>query len=267
MRIWHQSFTVLDDVPKYRDVLRRHMSKLARPDVEIDYHGMKPGTYPSDYPGTHIGYNYLSGLHKEQFVQAALAAQDQGYDAFMIATLPDTGFEEIRALVDIPVLPLGQTSVLAAAAFGDCVGIVNFIGALEPQLRRNMRNYGLDRILGPIAQVDAQFTDVMSAYANPQPLIDAFTVAARKVIEQGAKVIVPGEAPLNVFLADQGISRIDDVPVIDSIGTTLLAAQTRADQYRSTGLKPARSGFYFEQPPRELLDAARSWYGISGNLA
>ena len=31
MRIWHQSFTVLDDVPHYRDALVRHMNGVASP--------------------------------------------------------------------------------------------------------------------------------------------------------------------------------------------------------------------------------------------
>ena len=149
MRIWHQSFTVLDDVPHYRDALARHLASQAAPSTKVDLHGMRPGTYPSDYPGTHIGYAYLSGLHREQFVQAALRAQDEGYDAFLIATIPDTGFEEVRTLVDLPVVTFGQTSVLMAAQLGDCVGIVNFIAALEPQLRRNFRNYRLDGLVGP----------------------------------------------------------------------------------------------------------------------
>lgn len=266
LRIWHQSFTVLEDVPHYRDALRRHMGGVAGEGVTIDFHGMQPGTYPSVYPGTHIGYGYLSGLHKEQFVSAALRAQDEGYDAFLIATIPDTGYEEIRSLVDIPVIALGQTSVLMAAQLGDCVGIVNFIAALEPQLRRNMRNYGLDRLVGPITQVAAEFTDVMAAYDSPAGLVQAFEAAARRVIAQGANVIVPGEGPLNVFLADQGISRVDDVPVIDSLGTVLAVAELRAAQYRRSGLKPARSGFHYAQPPRPLLDAARQWYGISEAL-
>jgi allantoin racemase len=267
MRIWHQSFTVLDDVPHYRDALKRHMTSVAAPGTEITFHGMKRGTYPSSYPGTHIGYTYLSGLHKEQFVQAALQAQDEGYDAYLIATIPDTGFEEVRSLVDIPVIGFGQTSVLMAATLGDKVGIVNFISALEPQIRRNMRNYGLDQLVGPITQVAAEFNDMMAAYANPGPLVEAFSEAARRVIAQGANVIVPGEGPLNVFLADQGVSRVDEVPVIDSLGTALKVAELRASQYRATGLKPSRQGFFHEQPPRALLDAARGFYGIPGSLA
>lgn len=263
MRIWHQSFTVLDDVPHYRDALARHLQRVAAPGTRVDLHGMRPGTYPSDYPGTHIKYAYLSGLHKEQFVHAALQAQDEGYDAFLIATIPDTAYEECRSLVDLPVVTLGQTSVLTAAMLGSRIGIVNFIGALAPQLRRNLRTYGLDGLVGPIVQVDAEFTDVMSAYARPEGLLEAFRSAARTAISEGADVIVPGEGPLNVFLADQGLSRVDDVPVLDSLGTCLQVAEMRARQYRTSGLVPARTGFHHEQPPRALVDRAREFYGTS----
>lgn len=266
MRIWHQSFTVLEDVPGYAAALQRHMRSQALPDTEIVLHGMKPGTYPSDYPGTHIGYAYLAGLHREQFVDAALKAQDQGYEAFIIATLPDTAYEEVRTVVDIPVVTFGQTSVLMAAQLGECVGIVNFIAALVPQVRRNLRNYRLDSLVGPILQVEAEFHDVMAAYAEPQALVDAFARAARKAIQAGAQVIVPGEGPLNVFLADQGISRIDDVPVMDSIGSLVRIAELRAAQH-ANGLYPSRLGFYQAQPPRDVLDAARNFYGTPDALA
>jgi Asp/Glu/hydantoin racemase len=266
MRIWHQSFTVLDDVPHYRDALARHLTSVAAPATEVHLHGMKPGTYPSDYPGTHIKYAYLSGLHKEQFVHAALRAEDEGYDAFLIATIPDTAYEEVRSLVDIPVVTFGQTSVLMASMLGSRVGIVNFIAELEPQLRRNLRTYGLDGIVGPIRQVGAEFTDVMAAYAAPRALLDAFRAAAREAIADGATVIVPGEGPLNVFLADQGVSRVDDVPVIDSLGTCLQVAELRARQYRATGLVASRVGFHGEQPPRDLVDRARAFYGTSNSL-
>lgn len=260
MRIWHQSLTVLDDVPHYRDALRSHLNAVASSGTTVELHGMRPGTYPSDYPGTHIRYAYLYGLHREQFVEAALRAQDEGYDAFLIATLPDIGFEEIRTLVDIPVIAYGQTSLAIGATLGDCVGIVNFIAALEPQVRRNARDYGFEGLLGPITQVDAVFSDVMAAYEDPRPLIETFTVAARRAIAAGATVIVPGEGPLNVFAVRHGVSRIDDVPVLDSLGTCLGVAELRARQHATNGLRPSRNGFLYAAPPRHVVDAARRFY-------
>lgn len=264
MRIWHQSFTVLDDVPHYRDALARHLGSVALPGTEITFRGMAPGTYPSDYPGVHIGYSYLAGLHKEQFVRAAQQAQEEGYDAFLIGTIPDTGFEECRAVVDIPVVAFGNTSMAYAATIGSRIGIVHFIPELRDQIARNVRVYGFGDIVGPIVQVDAGFRDIMSAYAEPAGLIGAFERAAREAIAAGANIIVPGEGPLNIFLADQGISRVDDVPVLDSLGTCLSVAEARGEQYRRTGLRPARQGFHFAQAPAEAIDQTRAFYrGLS----
>jgi len=260
MRVWHQSFTVLEDVPHYAAAIERHLARVASPGTTVDYHGMAPGTYPSDYPGVHIGYAYLAGLHKEQFVRAAQQAQAEGYDAFMIATIPDTAFEECRSVVDIPVVAFGNSSVAFAATLGSRVAIVHFIGGLRDQIRRNMRSYGFSDLVGPVVQVDARFHDIMAAYAEPTGLLDAFREAARTAIADGADVIVPGEGPLNVFLADQGVVEVDGVPVVDSLGVLLQMAEIRGATYCRTGLTPSRAGFFHAQPPAEAIDAARAFY-------
>jgi Asp/Glu/hydantoin racemase len=230
----------------------------------VDLHGMAAGTYPSDYPGVHIGYAYLAGLHKEQFVRAAQQAQAEGYDAMMIATIPDTAFEECRSVVDMPVVAFGNTSVAFASTLGSRVGIVHFIGGLRDQIRRNMRSYGFGDLVGPVVQVDARFHDIMAAYAEPAGLLEAFRTAARTAIADGADVLVPGEGPLNVFLADQGLVEVDGVPVVDSLGVLLQIAEVRAESYRRTGLTPSRSGFFHAQPPAEAIEATRAFYRTYG---
>lgn len=260
MRIWYQSFTVLEDVGPYATALREHLTARAAEGTEIDFHGMRPGTYPSAYPGTHISYSYLAGLHKEQFVAAALRAEREGYDAMLIATIPDTGFEECRALVDIPVVAFGNASVAFAATLAPKVGIVNFIDALRTQLRRNMLLYGFADLVGPIVALGRGFDDVVNGFAEPEPLIEAFTAAARTAIADGAQAIIPGEGPLNVFLASHGVSRVDDVPVIDSLGAGLALTETRARMYADSGLRPSRNGFYFAKPPDEVVESARTQY-------
>ena len=59
---------------------------------------------------------------------------------------------------------------------------------------------------------------------------------------------------------------VDDVPVLDSLGTCVRVAELRASQHRATGLHPARVGFYGAQPPRALVDAARDFYGVPKEL-
>lgn len=261
VRIWHQSFTVLDDVGGYRDALADHVAKVARPGTTVDLHGMAPGTYPTDYPGTHIRYLHLQQLLREQFVRAAVTAEEQGYDAFFIATIPDVGFEEIRTLVDIPVVAYGQASLLVGATLGNRVGIVNFIDDLQPQLRRNAEAYGLGGLLGPIVSIDLPFGGILDGYRDAGPVVDAFTAAARRAIQAGAEVVVPGEGPLNILLARNGVASVDDVPVVDSLAAGVKLCEARVDLRRSSGLGPSRHGLFHARPPAELVAAAQTFAG------
>jgi allantoin racemase len=260
IRIWHQSFTVLEDLPDYAKTLARHAARVVRPDTEVVLHGMRPGTYPSDYPGDHIRYSYLQRRHAQQFIDAALRAQDEGYDAFFISTIPDVAFEDIRTLLDIPVVAFGQSSLLVAAMLAPKAGVINFIEALGPQLRRNAETYGLGDLLGPVIQLEAEFHDVAAGYREPEPLLEAFRRAARKAIAAGAHALIPGEAPLNVFLADKGIREVDGIPVIDSLGAGLALAELRVTLARTTGLGPARGGLYYDRPSDELVAAVHDFY-------
>lgn len=260
VRIWHQSLTVLEDLAPYEETLRRHAERVLRPGSSLVLHGMLPGTYPSDYPGEHIRYSYLLDLHGQQFVRAALQAEDEGFDAFFIATIPDVAFEHIRSLVDIPVVAYGQASLLSAAMLGNRVGIINFIEPLADRIRRNTAAYGLAGLLGPIVQLEAQFHDITAGYAEPEPLITAFHRAAERAVADGANVIVPGEAPLNVFLADHDVRRIGNVPIVDSVASGLKFCELSVDLRRAGGPEPSRAGFYYEQPPRDVVAAVHRFY-------
>ena len=75
MRIWHQSFIVLDDVPAYTDRVRRHLDRVKRPDTVVDLHGLLPQTYPTNYPGVDFGYSFLFGMHSLQWPANAAHAR------------------------------------------------------------------------------------------------------------------------------------------------------------------------------------------------
>lgn len=80
MRIWHQSFTVLEDLPAYTKALKTEIARVCRPDTEVVMHGQIPGTYSSRYPGNDLGHSFIYRLHELQWVAAALEAEKQGFD-------------------------------------------------------------------------------------------------------------------------------------------------------------------------------------------
>lgn len=265
MKIWHQSLTTIDRVPAYRNTIIKHIQKVARPGVEVVLHGMDEETYPTHYPSHFITHSYLQDLHREQFVRAALIAEKAGYDAMFIATIPDVGLFEARTLVDIPVIGYGQASFHVASMLGDRIGVVNFITPLADKIRQNAERYGLANKLGPIVPFEVGFDGILAGFENPDPVIAAFEKAAKKAIDNGADVIVPGEGPMNIFLATHGISRIDDVPIVDSFAAGIKMCEALSDLRTKSGVSITRKGFYYEKPPKEAVERLREMYGNDPN--
>lgn len=262
IRIWHQSFTVLSDLVAYDEALREHFRRVARPDTVIDMHGMREGTYRTNYPGDdikHVGFQYL---HSLQFLQGALLAERQGYDAYALSTLPEPGLREIRALVNIPVVGYGECAARAAVDDGRKFGALAFIPELAELYRDNVRRHGLGCRLVASCDVGFRFTDVLAGFDAPGPLIDRFRERARALIARGAEAIVPGEAPLNVLLAMNGIRDVDGVPVIDSLGAWVRCAEAAVDARRA-GQESGGTGYFGAVPDAARRDEILDFYGLN----
>lgn len=262
VRIWHQSFTVLQDLGAYDAALRAHFERVARPGTEIVMHGMVPGTYQTNYPGNDIRHAVLQHLHSMQFLRAGLQAEDDGFDAFAISTLPDPALRAIRSVLRIPVVGYGESAMLTSCLLGARFAIVVFIDELADLLRDNARQYGLEGRLVGVSDVGFRFTDVLAGFADPQPLIERFVASARAQIARGAEVIIPGEAPLCVLLATQGVAQVDGVPVLDSLACWVKQAEMLVDLRRGSGIERCQRGYFNEPPSRERVREVMRFYGL-----
>ncbi len=262
IRIWHQSFTVLEDLNVYDAALKAHFKRMARPDTEIVLHGLASGTYRSNYPGNDIRHVGFQHLHSMQFLKNGVQAETEGFDVYAISTLPDPALRAIRSLLTIPVVGYGESAMLTSCLFGSRFGILCFISELTDLLRDNARQYGLDGRLVDVRDVGFRFADVLAGFSSPAPLIERFIVAARALIARGAEVIIPGEAPLCVLLADHGVSQIDGIPVLDSLACWIKQAELLVDMKRNSGIERCQKGYFHEPPPRERLREVMDFYGL-----
>lgn len=260
MRIWHQSFTVLENLPAYAAALDAHFKAVARPDTEVVLHGMHRDTYMTDYPGSDIRYAYLQSLHAQQFVWKGIQAEETGFDVYAILSLCDPMMTETRAVIDIPVVGYGESSMLTATMLGEKFGVLMFIPELLVQFSRKVDAAGLSLRYAGARHVGFAFSDVQQAFANPGPVIERFHEAARELIRDGAQVIIPGEAPMCVLLARNGITRVDGVPVLDGLAAAIKAAESMVDLRRATGLAGARAGHYSDKPPRQRVKEMLKFY-------
>ena len=104
---------------------------------------------------------------------------------------------------------------------------------------------------------------MLAGYSDPGPLIERFQEAARTMIRNtGADVLIGGSMPLSVLLASHGISRVDDVPVVDGLAATIKMAEMMVDLKKSSGLSVSRHGWFNAAPRAERVAEVMQFYNI-----
>lgn len=268
MRIWHQSFTVLQDIPGYSDALAERIKHVVRPDTEVVLHGQIPGTYSSDYPGTDIEYGVLFWMHGLQWLAAAREAEAQGYDAMVLATIPSPMVTEIRSLVDIPVVGYGDGAMNLAGLYGRRAGLLLFDTNRSESWDEVVHQWGLSERFCGVIESGVSFRDVLGAHANPARRDEVVgrivEAAARFVKEKKVDVLLAGQMPMNLLLAQAGVTEIAGATVMDGIATCFKLAETMVDLQRVSGMRASRRGYYHAQPAPKRVDQVMQFYGLEG---
>jgi Asp/Glu/hydantoin racemase len=268
MRIWHQSFTVLQDLPAYVDVLKERIGAVVRPDTEVILHGQIPGTYSSDYPGTDLAYGVLYWMHGLQWLAAAREAEKQGFDAMVLASIAGPMAQEIRTIVDIPVVGYGEAAFNLAGLYGRRAGMLFFIKERLDFWPEQLKAWGLGERFAGIEHAGVTFHDVLAGHVDPSKrdgVVARIVEQGEKLVrETGADVIVPGELPLNLLLTGAGVQTIAGATVIDGIATVFKSAELLVDLRRVSGMKPSRHGFYHAAPDLRRFEQVLEFYGVQG---
>jgi len=115
-RIWYQSFVHPIEQKPYIERLQAYLDEAASPGMTFEVHGLDP-------PDRH--FHPLTEFRcAAQTIRNALEAERAGYDAFVIGHFQEPGLLEVRGAVDIPVIGLGEASMLAALSMGRRLGLV-----------------------------------------------------------------------------------------------------------------------------------------------
>lgn len=244
-------------VPAYGEALERHLRVISGPNTTVDVHGVAPGTYTPGHTAADIARSpYLMSLHVHQILDAARDAVRDGYDAMAITILQDPGLREARSLVDIPIVGYGEVATHVACMLGRRFSVVLFNPELRDLIEEEVVRLGLAGRAAPHVLVEADYGDVVEAFARPGRLVDAFTAAARQALAGGADVLIPGQTLMAEVLWQNGVHRIDDAPVVDALGVTIKMAELLADLRRTSGVSASRRGYWGTRPAHELAERA-----------
>ena len=227
LRIWHQSFTDLDAFPKYRRTIAAHAAAVAGEGVEVVVHGLKPGTYPAGVaPMDANRHPYIKQLGGQQVCDAALAAEQHGYDAFALGCVFDPALQAARSLVDIPVVSLAESCMLVACSLGRKFAFIALNDFQQAEIEDRAREYGLSsRLAAAVPMTPAVNLFALEDEAQGSAIRAGFQRACDTALAAGAEVIIPGDGVLNEFLYRSGLLQVGNAVVMDAIGVLLHHAQ------------------------------------------
>lgn len=257
MRLWYQSassYRYEGTFELYGKTLEEQCQRAARPDTEIYVTGLPVMMREIDR------FKSLTYYHKIQMLNNMLRAEKEGYDVFAIGCTSDTGLEEGREMLDIPVVGISQTSYFLAGMLGELFAVVSISAHFCEKYRQQVVRYGLEsKHLRGNYFFPATEEEVALALQDPGPVMDKFRVAAQEAIADGASVIVPHPAFLATAAYKTGLTTLDDVVVLDTITAVVKAAEMFAD-LRKLGVGVSRKLGVYGHPGQGLLKEAFEAY-------
>lgn len=247
MKIWYQSYVDYENGAAYWDALRLHLDAMCEPDTTIDIKGITP--FDS------YAHPVVEWRCAREMMVNAVEAERQGYDAVIVGHFQDSGLYEVRSMVDIPVIALGEATMLYACQLGQRSGLITmnprFIAGHEHQIRK----YGLEHRVTGVHAMSFEPGQILAAIGDAEKLAgvrDIFEAQARPLVDNGADILIPaGGIPMLLFSAIHD-HRVGPAPVINGIPIAVKMAEMAIKLRTLTGLNVSRRSDYVQAPPEVI---------------
>ncbi len=248
-RICYQSFVDPQEQRPYMVRLQETLAGYAAPHVRFEVQGVSPPD------------RYLSPLTEfrcaDQAIRGAIRAQEQGFDAFVIGHFQEPGLVECRAALDIPVIGLGEATMLYACLLGRTFGLVTINPVFIPWHRDQITRLGLGQRAVGVRALDTQVATYMEAFEDEgvyQRVKEEFGRQAAPLVEAGAEVIIPaGGLPMLLLARENGLTTGGAV-VLNGIAVVAAVAEAALKLYRLTGVAVSRRGTFAKAPPEAIQE-------------
>ncbi len=219
------------------DHIRRELEEIKRSDTELTVvnpeHG--PVSIESAYDEALAGPPTLELVRK---------ANEEGYDAIVVACFSDPSLDAAKEVSDVPVIGIEEATLHIAAMLGHKFSIMTSLSSRIPTRDIHVRLHGLE---SAFASAPALNMPVLEMDANPEKAKARILELARKAVqEDGAEVIVLGCAGLAGYAED--IERELGAVVLDPTSVAFKIAEAVAD----LGLRHSKTGRFAVPPVKEI---------------
>lgn len=245
-KIWFQGATDRVHMAPYIGKVEAHLREILEPDFSATFHTTTP---PATTTHAVTEFRIARNL-----IRNAVEAERQGYAAMAITHFQDAGLMEVKSVVDIPVLGLGETTLFHACTLGRKLGLVTINPVFIPWHEEQVIRYGLQQRVVGVRAVNATVKDFIDAFASPdalQRLKPLWERECRVLLDAGADVIVPaGGLPMMLF----GGSEMDGAPMVNGITLIAKSAEMAVKLRRLGGGRLSRRSNFVKPPEKALKE-------------
>lgn len=176
---------------------------------------------------------YYEHLLSSAVIDTILAAEGEGFDAFVINCFDDPGLEQIRSLIEAPVFGLSGPAFAWASQLGGKFGaLVPDMPGQVAYVTRQIERLGLaSRLIANGVRAERRrFVDSFAeALADPAPMIARLRQQAAEMVDEGADVIVIACGGLGQICGNAGFHALHHrdmaIPVVNPLTTAVKTAE------------------------------------------
>jgi allantoin racemase len=217
-------------------------------------------------PVKNMDYFASKHLLEVGVMEAAVKAEADGFDAFIIGYCYDPGLTQCRELVDIPVIGPLEAAIGNIRPFGHRYAIVTDHHKAATEISDRVRLYGQEANCKAVTHVGWFIGGMIK---NPAGVAaDAYTTSQRIMAETGAETII---LACTIVSGCYEVCAVNDttlqgLSVVDPNVMALKQAEMLVDLRAAGQYRMARTGYYERQPNEGLGETVGIRDVLSGKV-
>jgi allantoin racemase len=193
-----------------------------RPDTVVDVVPVR-NSFSLEHPSAGSSY-YESMLLEMYVIEAALSAEDEGYDAVVMDSTSDSGIQVLRSRLSIPVVGPGSAAAAVALLLGKRFSFIVYEEGHRYVVEKIVETHHLSERCASIRSAGLQPDFETLLGSDPEEEIAHLVEAARRAVEEdGADTIVLGSTTMHQ--AGERMQAELGVPVVNPAPAALALAE------------------------------------------
>jgi allantoin racemase len=198
-------------------------------------------------------YTDLNLFNDVETLRGSMSAEKEGYDAVFECCFFDPVLRPARQALNIPVVGPAEAAIKMATMMGSKFGLVSIGPEANFNLEGLIAEYGMKDRAVQTRPIPASHRQQWQAVEDSRPLIEAFIEVGRKLIKDGAEVLIPGCLIMCACLRmapgaekdyPDGLNYVDGVPVLDVVGATIKTIESMVTLKRAGSPWISRKGYF-----------------------